>query len=181
MTAIAVIGNCQAAPIARLAAALSPGVRIILVTQVQQTSLSDEPLIHQACERADLIFAQIIGPNFGLPFVRTSALESLWPNKTITWSNIHFRGQCPDLFNATARGQRLTGPMNAYHLKTVLDAWRSGMNANDATTALHDGDGNGEWAQIGASALIELRQRESAAVVQAADLIEQDWHDRPLF
>ncbi len=180
MPKIAVIANCQARPVAKLCGLLVPGSIITGIGIVQLLKANDEVSITSACETADVIFAQLVHDTFPVSFVRSDVLRQRYPGKVIVWPNLFYRGQCPDLFYATGPAhERLMGPMQAYHLRSVLEAWRAGVTAKGALASLADTPPDAE--DISAVSLNALRARERSTDIAASDLIEEEWREFRLF
>ena len=180
---LAVVGNCQARPIADLVARLSPRVRIhgIVITHLARNA--DEPGHTAMLGQADLIFAQAVQETYPTTFVRTSQLREGFGDRLITWPNLFFKGQCPDLVYVTkTTGERVVGPLGEYQNLTLFEAWRAGVSIAEAERRLTEGDSTLDCLPaIAEASLKELRDREAHLDVAISDTVSKGWRDERQF
>jgi hypothetical protein len=179
---IAVVANCQARPVANLIAILAPGVEITTVTIVHLAREADaaEALAHYA--NSDFLFAQAVQHNYPTPFVRTAGLKEQFGGKVVTWPNIFYQGQCPEIRYMTSGTGRVLGPLGEYQNIAVYEAWRNGFGVAATVDRLLTG---GDWvtplADEAPRSMAELRTREARLDVGIADHIAAHWQARRLF
>ncbi len=173
---IAVIANCQARPIANFVKLLAPNVEIATVTVVQLTTDADTDKSLSMYETCDLIFSQLVYDSYPVAFVRLNNLKKHFGDKVISWPNIFFRGQCPDIRYLSSGGARVLGPLGEYQSIAVYDAWRKGIDtATAARELLRGGDWVDAFAEEAERSLAELENRERHLTIGTADYIKQNW------
>ncbi len=182
---IAVVGNCQARPLAQTVSTLfEAGAQITTVAVVHLLKDSDEPAHADALDNADWILAQAVADTYPCRFVQTNALRQRHGAKVLTWPNLFFGGYNPELMYVRDKDRRpLPGPLGDYHSATVLAAWRAGMDI-DSALALNSDDRYNRRLYEGAAerALRELGRREALTDIRVADWIrERVWTQRLFF
>jgi hypothetical protein len=186
---IAVVANCQARPIATLIKALVPAIAepsTIIVHLARKDGIDDD---YAALDKADLIFAQFVTDQYFASHLATSRLKVRYGARVISWPNIFYRGQTPDLAYALVTQaaepvvKRLLGPLREYHHRGILKAWRAGMSVSECLAFLADCPVSfqEEVLTIADRSLEELRKREAPLDVAISDLIAAEWRDRRLF
>lgn len=95
---VAVLGNCQARPIATLLPLYNPAITVTCVDVVHLLRDEDAPQYAQALRQADVILAQHVADTYPCSFVRNSELVRQYGHKVIFWINLYFRGYNPELF-----------------------------------------------------------------------------------
>jgi hypothetical protein len=152
----------------------------IIVHLAKQQERADH---YRLLEESDIIFAQLVQDSFAVEHLTTSRLREQFGDRVVSWPNLFFSGQCPDLAYITAsHGTRILGPMSEYHLKSVFAAWRAGFSVEACVRNARSGPStNIDLAGIAESSLSELRRRETNADVSIADVIETEWRARRLF
>jgi hypothetical protein len=180
----AVVANCQARPVAELLQKRSLGLEIggIIITHLASTGTEAADLA--LLRSADLIFAQFVTDQYHAAHLATSRLRQAFGERLVSWPNIYFRGQCPDLsYASVAELPRLQGPLRDYHLRSVHACWRNGTSQQMCLSMLQQPDPGypGVLADIADQSLAELKMREASLNVGIADIIEAHWRHRRLF
>ena len=180
---IAIIANCQARPMAATLERLCSRVKIgsIVITHLAEDN--DQASAVEDLRRADFVFAQAVQDNYPTRFVRMSNLRNLFGERLVTWPNIFFKGQTPDLCYLTkAKGERVLGPLGEYQSRPIYEHWRAGASAAATKTSLLEG---GPWAvdlgKIAETSFADLKARESNLHVTISRQIETLWRERRLF
>jgi hypothetical protein len=180
----AVVANCQARPVADLLMKLSAGLEIcgMIITHLAsaETAVADLAVLRSA----DLIFAQFVTDQYHAAHLATSRLRHEFGARLVSWPNIFFRGQCPDLSYAAATGTpRLQGPLREYHLRSVYECWRNRTSQQSCMAMLRqtDPDYPPVLEEIAGKSLAELQLREASLDVGIADIIQEHWRHRRLF
>lgn len=181
---IAVVGNCQARPLGTALTEARPDVEIAstLIVHLAKDDERDEAL--EALDKADLILAQRVQPDYPTEFVRTQALRDTFGDRVIVWPNMYYRGYNPELLYLRDAARRpMQGPLGDYHLQAVRDAWLAGGTVEDALHQLTSVEANrSTFAEVPESSLDELQSREAECDVAISDWIrERRWHERTFF
>lgn len=184
-----VVANCQARPVSSFLKMLTKSLDPIEVVVVHLRTDTHGPEDYASLEAADIIFAQFVTDQYLAGHLATSRLKEKFGGKVVSWPNIFFRGQTPDLAyvsvqrpGAAAR-QRLLGPLREYHHRGVIEAWQQGLSVED-TIALLDRPSLAHHERILAvtqSSIEELRRREGTLDTKISDMIEAKWQDERLF
>ncbi|MFZ2989254.1 WcbI family polysaccharide biosynthesis putative acetyltransferase [Ideonella sp.] len=127
MNKLAVIGNCQASPLASALGAL-PG---IAVAQAVPLHLAQTPAFKQIetelesvlADPEAVVFTFNVSDHHGR--FSTQALRQR-RDRVVTITNLHFSGLHPDVTYLGSMGSRLHSPMGDYHSRIVLDAFLAG-------------------------------------------------------
>lgn len=180
---IAVVANCQARPLAYLLSMLAPQVEIVGVTITHLAKLSDEAEALRLYDDADYIFAQLVQDTYPTPFLRTRRLKQRYDNKVVSWPNIFYRGQCPELCYITRPGiGRILSPLGEYHNIFIYEAWRDGMSVSDTVSMFSNG---GDWLERliaePEKSLEELKSRETDLDTTISSEISENWRTKRLF
>lgn len=181
---IAVVGNCQARPLAQTLLALVPHGRISTVAIVHLLRDAQEAEHAPQLAASDVIFAQSVADNYPCRFVRCSELRRKYGRRVVTWPNLYYAGYNPELtYLRQADRKPLGGPLGDYHNRLVLDAWRQGLGVGGARQRLHDLDHSARaYGDVPQRSLDELRRRELATDVRIVDAItERLWEHRLFF
>jgi hypothetical protein len=181
---IAVLGNCQARPLAALLPLANPAIEVIYQGVVHLLRDDDAPQCEAAFREADLILAQRVSDTYPCVFARSSCLLDNFGQKVLFWPNLYFRGYNPELFYIRLDDRTpLRGPLGDYQSKTYFEGWRRGLSAQE-TLALHlDMDFNHErYAAVPEASLAELRRREQETHVRITPELERlVWTQRLFF
>lgn len=180
---IAVVANCQARPLALALPKLVDSVEVCGVVITHLAKDHEEADCDAFLSAADFIFAQSVVDAYPTAFVRTGALRRKYGAKVVSWPNLFFKGQTPDLcYVTTPPSRRVIGPLGDYQNRLVFDQWRAGRPASDAIRALEQG---GDWLAaldaVPSLSLAELRGRPSDIGGAVIDYIESHWRDERLF
>jgi hypothetical protein len=180
---VAVVANCQARPLAETLKRLSSRVQICSVVITHLANESDHDSAMEDLLRADFVFAQAVQPNYPVSFLRTSHLREVLGKRLVTWPNVFFKGQCPDLcYLTTPQGRRVLGPLGEYHCRPIYEGWRKGRSQAATKADLLKGD---TWvhslAQTVATSFADLNAREKELDAVISHKIEEQWRDRRLF
>lgn len=182
---IAVVGNCQARPLAQTVSAMFEGrAEITTVAVVHLLKDSDASAHTDALDSADWILSQAVADTYPCRFVQTNALRQRHGAKVLTWPNLFFGGYNPELMYVRDKARRpLPGPLGDYHSATVLAAWRAGLGIDKALALNSDNGYNlGLYSGAAERALHELGRREAMTDIRVADWIrERVWTQRLFF
>lgn len=172
---IAVIGNCQARPIAQLLLLLNPNIEITTIAIVHLLKSEEKDEYWSLFDQADLIITQLIADNYPCSFVRTNFLKTHYKYKMISIVNLYYLGYSPDLMyiRDTAQGT-LKSPLREYHNKTILEAFQSGLTIQEAIQNYHSYDYNKvRYKGVAEESLAELKKRELQTDIRIVDFIEE--------
>jgi hypothetical protein len=186
---LAVVANCQARPIATLIKALLPAIAepsTIIVHLAGKDRIDDD---YAVLDTADLIFAQLVTDQYFAGHLATSRLKARYGARVISWPNVFFRGQTPDLAYASVTQadeparKRLLGPLREYHHRGIFEAWQAGINARECLAVLAECSLSFQEHALSVAdrSLEDLRQREAALDVAISGVITAEWRRRRLF
>ncbi len=181
---IAVIGNCQARPLAELLHELVPDLQVLKVSVVHLLTDADADEHMPAYHEADLIVAQLVASTYPCSFVRTDQLKSEFSGKLIVWPNLYYAGYNPELRYLRGDGRRpVKGPLGDYHLQPIVDAWRAGDSADVAASRLLDvAYSQSRYHDVPDRSIVELRGREERCdVALSAWITERRWIEQLFF
>lgn len=181
---IAVVGNCQARPLASIFAASLPNAQITATAIVHLLADKDEPDYAAFFEAADVIFSQRVTDNYPCSFLRTSRLKETYGNKVICFPNLYYSGYNPELSYLRNEARKpIGGPLGDYHSRTIFKAWQQGLTVKEAVLRHYDIVYNQEnYAGLPEKSIQELYQREAETDVRIIDWIEaQLWRQRLFF
>jgi hypothetical protein len=182
MTRVAVIGNCQARPLAEMMKAVfDVAIESIAVVHLLRSAQENE--YSDAFKKADIILAQQVFDSYPCEFVRSSDLRAKYGQKVSVWVNLYYAGYNPELmYVRPAARAHMVGPLGDYHIGAIISAFQESLSAGECATRLVDVDWNRHCYQGAVErSLKELRQRETQALVPITDLIESAWTERRLF
>lgn len=165
---IALIGNCQVTPIARIFRAVLPDVDVDAY-EVWQMSPADFRAAGDAQPHYDVIISQPVhAPQYG-PLTTDALRTARSPGQQLVLiHNIHFEGTLPDCTYVGKTGKRVPSPMAGYHSRIILDAFRAGQSLNDCVAAVGQGGGLSP-AHMWHANMTEFRRRETTIDVPFAD------------
>lgn len=180
---VAIIGNCQARPVASFMQAMAPSLEMLPVTVIHLSGPGKAKSELDILDAADIVFSQLVNDDYPAAHLATSRLRERYQDKLVTWPNLFFTGNCADLTYITHANGRLNGPLDVYHNRFLFDAWREGVPVHHVRMRL--GEMYTENAdQIRASvqtSLRTLRERDDKCDVQMTDIIERNWQKKRLF
>lgn len=178
---IILIGNCQAAPLGKALAALSPSLQVSPPLIVHLARPADEARWQPALAEADLLLTQPVQDGYGCAFVATRQLRQCYGDKVVVIPNLYNKAYFPDACHlAAANGRRLKGPLGDYQDAWAYEAWRAGLSVDQALARLADDDFQHErHAQATEAALAEEARREQHTDIRISDWIaEHLWRQR---
>lgn len=181
---VAVIGNCQANPLASMLRSVAPVVRVNRTVIVHLAKDAERDEIYQALAGSDVILAQRVVDNYPCVFVRNAELRAAFGERVVVWPNLYYRGYSPELaYLRDDKPQPLQGPLGDYHLSPIHDAWLQGLSLDEAITRFRDPDYHASrFSDVPEDSLRELEERESECDVRISDYVaEQRWEQRLFF
>ncbi|MCB1380757.1 MAG: hypothetical protein KDK89_20670 [Alphaproteobacteria bacterium] len=180
---IGVVGNEQARPLATILGTLVPSITVPQIVIVHLAADRDADAALQGLRKCDLVLAQSVSDNYPTRFVRLVNLRQELGDKVLSWPNIFFKGQCPDICYARLPGGgRILGPLGEYQSSVSLNAWRRGLEVKDVVTAYRKGgDLISDYASVPAQSLQELADRERTLDTAISDYIAEQWRREELF
>lgn len=181
---ISVVANCQARPLAKFLALLSPSVDIVHTTITHLARDQDESEAGAAFAQSDFIFAQHVNDKYPTAFVATNRLRQQYGAKVVSWPNAFFRGQGPDIRYITKPGHgRVLGPLAEYQNVPIYEAWRQDLSVQDTLRMLREDDPEwtGGYLAEAEDSLEELQRRERFLDIKLTDFIAANWQMERLF
>lgn len=181
---VAVVGNCQARPVADYLASMCRDVELLPDTIVHLSGphTAEEDL--KRLDEADLLVAQSVHDGYHAEHLTTNALRKRYPSRVIVWPNLFFIGNCADIaYLTTADNQRLLGPLGAYHNRFVFECWKNGVeekSALDAVNELYEIHSSRLSDSVETS-LSELQRRDDNSDVGIVEFIATQWQNKRLF
>jgi hypothetical protein len=121
---IAIVGNCQADPLANVFRMAVPGSLVNVFVVQRERTAGELTAALRDIEDADVTFAQPIAGTFGV--LSTSSLVER-SKRVIQFPNVYYRGLHPDLTYVGGADRRVQGPLGDYHSLVVLHALIAGM------------------------------------------------------
>ncbi|WP_226583481.1 WcbI family polysaccharide biosynthesis putative acetyltransferase [Acuticoccus sediminis] len=181
---IAVVGNCQARPLAQIIQAMLPNAVLTEPVIVHLARPAEEEAVMERLSGADVILAQLVADNYPVPFVRNSALKEAFGERVFLWLNLFYRGYNPELtyYRQMPNADRRF-PLGDYHIRTVYEAFQAGLGVGETVARLADPDWNRQtYGAVAAESLEELRRREAPLPVKIVDdIAEREAHERLFF
>lgn len=180
---IVVVGNCQAAPLGRILRLLSSDIEVLAVATVHKLANEDEEDYAEHFTNADFIVTQLIAENYRCTFVRTSLLESKYPEKIIRTVNLFYMGyHCEWMYLKDEKSNIITGPMSDYHSRTIWEGWKKNKSVEQVVTDINCLQYNqSRYSNTMSSSLEELKKRELAADIKITDVLEAEQQNIQLF
>ena len=181
---IVVVGNCQVRPVVTILSELCSKNTQFEYVVAHLSSSATEICDLQYLSEADLIFTQPIDDAYSAGHLSTSRLKKSYADKVITWPNIFYSGQCPDLMTVTnSNGSVVKGPLETYQLAGVLSAWKQRQSVREAVTHLNNNlPQNEATLTLGNTTSMQaLIQRETSTDVKITDFIESQFSLQQLF
>lgn len=180
---VAIVGNCQARPVASFMQAMAPSLHTLPVTVIHLSNANQANAELEVLDQADIVFSQWVSDDYPATHLATSRLRERYQEKLVTWPNLFFTGNCPELTYITHAEGRINGPLDAYHNRFLFEVWSEGVSVENARARL--GEKYTECAeQILASvqtSLLTLEQRDSDCDIQMLDIIAANWKNTRLF
>jgi hypothetical protein len=172
---IAIIGNCQARPLAQLIGIMTPEVEIVTVAIAQLLKDAQEPEYMSKFDECDYIFAQKITDTYECKFIRTKLLKERYKDKIVTWINMYYTGYNPELVSIRSASRLpLRGPLGDYHSETIIKGYRQGLSPAKCVERMFDPEYNREkFAGVPGLSLSELALRESDTDIRIAKFIAE--------
>lgn len=180
---MAVVGNCQARPIAQVLPKLDSEVEVITVAIVHLLNSDQAGEYEPYFAEADLIISQQIADNYRCDFVRTKELREKYGEKLVTIINLYYQGYNPELmYIRDGPTGTLASPLFEYHNRTIFDSWKEGCSQAETESRHVSLEYNKEkYSAIITASLSELKRREQGADIQVTDLIEERMQKERLF
>jgi hypothetical protein len=181
---VAIVGNCQARPIANILKVRMSSAEMIGTIIVHLSKSSEHCAHYSMLDQADIIFSQLVSDSYHVSHVITNNLRSQFGDRVISWPNIFFRGQCPDLVYArSTSGQNILTPLREYSLLRILSSWEMGQSVEECLRSLGEDNATQarEFSEISRVSLQALRHREANLDTKISDVIEEQKHERRLF
>jgi hypothetical protein len=180
---VAVLGNCQAQPLAGQLAATVPGLSVERVVIVHLARDEDRDAVYQDLDRVDLVIAQRVVDNYPCAFVRNAELKQAFGDKVLVWPNLYYRGYNPELTYLRGPDRSVVhGPLGDYHVGTIHEAWSEGLPVDEAVRRTGSIEVNRElYADVPGQSLEELGQREHDCDIQMAEWVAEHMWEQRLF
>lgn len=180
---VAVIGNCQARPIAKIMQSLSSQIEVTTTGIVHLLKNEERSIYEQGLRIADFIFAQRVADDYPCTFVRSDNLKNKWGDKVSVWPNLYYRGYNPELrYLRIFKRQQLRGPLGDYHIQTFLEGWKNHLSVKDTLNLHNSMDYNREkYGRVPEDSLAELREREKDCDIKISSYIEERFRRKRLF
>ena len=181
--AFAVVGNCQARPLANIIRLCKPDWDCVEVTVVHLSKPGNAETDLEKLARADVIFAQSVGNSYFNAHLATENLREQLRADLFEWPNLFFHGQNPDCFYLSGESGRIKSPLDEYHIKSIFDDWHGGHSVQEAVRNYTvDGLFDEETVERRVEASFRnLKMREEKADISVADVVAERWRDEPLF
>lgn len=179
---IAIAGNCQADALRWIGVVANPDLQIPRLPAYHELTAETEPLVHDAFEAAEYVFAQRVSHDFYIESLRPEKLRERYGAKCTLWPNIYFDGYFPGVrYLYRLSGHKVVGPLGDYHFQQIIDGWVMGQDAGTIAASLMSTQG-WPWcaADPAAHSLDELRRRETDCDVAISDHIERNFRHRKL-
>lgn len=130
---IAIVGNCQAVLLQKLIPLLRPNIEVIPIKGVYLLTENERADFEKAIGTADIVLSHPIGGHNRISYCRNENVRDLSRNRMLTFSNIYFTGYEPSGCHLSLpSGERLTGPLDGFHIKPIVDAYLAGQPQSDA-------------------------------------------------
>lgn len=179
---IAVIGNCQARPIAEyLIHTLHCNVNLLAIVHLLKQD--EEKIIEDELQRSDIIISQVISDDYRVNYISTNTLRKKYGSKLITIPNLFYSGYTPDLkYLRLKKAGTLQGPLGDYHSNIIHNSWENGLSINDAIQSYKDIN---IWRKLYSNTAVEsienLKKREKMTDIIISDVIDNEKSDKQLF
>lgn len=173
---IAVVGNCQARPIANLLTNLNPNIEITSVSIVHLVKENEKEKYWTEFNNADFIIGQQVNENYPLKFVQSENLKATFKEKYLEIVNLYYRGYNPEVqYLRDPNLGTIKGPMGDYHHTIILNSWKEGKSADLTAKLVEDESVYQElFNNIHVTSLNELKRRENNLRVKITDFIAEN-------
>lgn len=181
---VAVVGNCQARPMAALLSLMNPGIEVRTVAVVHLLRDEEEAAYAPLFREADFILSQHVADTYPCAFVRTSELRQRYGSKLLLWLNLYFRGYNPELFVLRMDGRTpLRGPLGDYHCRAFFEGWQQELPVREILARHGDPEYNRErYAAVPEASLAELQRREELTQTRILPVLRDlVWKQRLFF
>ncbi len=169
---LAILGNCQAQMLEGMFSQYAADVQIDRFPPNFKMQACDEAAVRATLEKADIVFAQRVSPDYQLPWLTPEALRATLGSKVTIWPNLYFDGYTPGVHYIYLPGWgKLSSPLEDYHLAEVANAFRAGASASEAARLLAAGPASVEDGFDASFA--ELAAREADVDVRISDYLER--------
>jgi len=169
---LAILGNCQAQMLEGMFSLYASDVSVDRLEPNFQMKASDESAVRNTLEKADIVFAQRVSPAYHLPWLTPEGLRAALGSKVTIWPNLYFDGYTPGVHYIYLDGWgKLRSPLEDYHLREVVDAFRAGADASEAARMLAAGPDAAEDSFD--TSLAALGAREAEVDVKISDYVRQ--------
>lgn len=172
---IAVVGNCQARPLARILSDLCPSITVTTIAIVHLLKDSDESDYSTHFDEADFIVAQLVSSDYPCKFVQNDELKKKYGCKVIAIVNLYYAGYHPDwCYVRLVDKSLLKGTYLEYQNLVVLSGWINNKSVSEVLQDLNDtyymyeNFGNAHEKSIKL-----LKDRECKVDVVISDFIEE--------
>ncbi|TPV55130.1 glycosyltransferase family 61 protein [Aestuariibacter sp. GS-14] len=171
---IAVIGNCQARPIADILEKTNENIEISCVIIVHLATDKEAGKYTEFLENSDYIITQVIADNYPCQFVTTKNILRSYSNKVVKINNLFYNGYFPDFrYLRTSKGN-LAGPLTDYHSEFIVKCYQAGLSAEFTKLGFEQKNVRVRaYPNHIKSSLNELKARENAADVKICDYLEE--------
>lgn len=135
---VAFIGNCQGEQLAEVFQLMYPGCAIANIPSVHLMDASHESTTIAEVKSCDVIFSHHISSAFPIEFVCTSFLKEVVSSKLLLITNIyssHYNTQACYIQLPSGERERLQGPLDGIHLRSIIKTYLSGGSISDAMQA----------------------------------------------
>ena len=181
---IAVVGNCQARPLAQIIKTMRPDVALVEPVIVHLAKPEEEAAVMERLSGADIVLAQIVADTYPVPYVRNGVQREAFGDKLFLWLNLYYRGQNPELtYIRKLPNRHRRYPLSDYHITTIAEAYKAGLSVDATVERLADPDYNrATYEGVAAASLDELRRREDGLPVKIVDdIAEREASERLFF
>ena len=174
MTKLAIIGNCQARPLAKILTACTEAtVSDIFIIHLEKTDKSDQ--FWEALDASDYVLTQLTNDNYPCPHVRSSKIKRRYSEKVFVWPNLFHSGQQPLLrYITNINNGRILGPLDAYHNINTFNQWRQNRRLEGLVVLP-------EFKVIEDCSTASLKSRELFCDVKMSDFITRHLTHQKLF
>jgi len=131
----AFIGNCQAEQLAEVFRIMYPDCCVAHIPSVHLMDGSHEHATINELHSCDIVCSHHISSSFPLSFVHTSFLKEALADKLRLITNIyssHYNTQSCFIQFPTGERQRLQGPLDGIHLRSIVQTYLIGGSVEDA-------------------------------------------------
>jgi hypothetical protein len=128
--------------------------------------------------RSDVVFAQRVSRDYPIVWLTPAYLKAELGPKVFIWPNIYFDGYTPGVHYIYEAGWgKLQSPLEDYHLREIVEAFKLGRSVREATallTSVEQVDGSDPFA----NSFESLQIRERDVDIGISDYVRQNVHAR---